>query len=85
MGGVEPSRRNITTPLISSLSGSADLPRLETGRLRSTCWLAAVAEGIGLRAFMDAAGSCSQRLGEIVATLPHANEPTAVAVMGGAR
>ncbi len=52
----------MTTPLISSLSGGADLPRLDTGRLRST-YLAAMARQIGLRAFMDAAGiACTQRL-----------------------
>lgn len=85
VGGVEPSRRNVTTPLISSLSGGRDLPRLEMGRLRST-WLASAAETIGLRAFMDAAGiACSQRLGDIVAGLPRADEATAVAILGGAR
>jgi integrase len=41
-GGTDPGRRNITTPLIRSLSGGAGLPRLDTGRLRAT-WLAEVA------------------------------------------
>jgi integrase len=83
VGGVEASRRNITTPLISSLSGGADLPRLEIGRLRST-WLAAVAEAIGLRAFMDAAGVvCSQRLGDIAAAVAPVDEETAVRLLGG--
>jgi integrase len=83
VGGVEGSRRNVTTPLISSLSGGADLPRLELGRLRST-WLAAVADAIGLRAFMDAAGVvCSQRLGDVVASLPAVAESQAVAILGG--
>jgi len=50
VGGAEFSRRNVTTPLISSSSGGADLARLELGRLRST-WLATVAEAIGPRAF----------------------------------
>jgi integrase len=85
IGGVELSRRNITTPLISSLSGGKDLPRLETGRLRST-WLAAVAEQIGLRAFMDAAGiACSQRLGDIIATLAPIGEEETVSLLGGLR
>jgi hypothetical protein len=53
VGGVDLARRNVTTPLISSLSGGVDLPRLELGRLRST-WLTAVAEAIGLRALLDA-------------------------------
>ncbi len=83
IGGVEASRRNVTTPLISSLSGGSDLPRLEMGRLRST-WLGAVAEGIGLRAFMDAAGiTCSQRLGDIVATLAAVGEEETVSLLGG--
>lgn len=83
VGGVDLSRRNVTTPLISSLSGGADLPRLELGRLRST-WLAAVADGIGLQAFMAAAGiTCSQRLGDIVCDLAPASEQQAVALLGG--
>jgi hypothetical protein len=83
VGGVDLARRNVTTPLISSLSGGSDLPRLELGRLRST-WLAAVAEAIGLRALMDAAGiACSQRLGDIIAELPPLEENQAVALLGG--
>jgi hypothetical protein len=83
VGGVDLARRNVTTPLIASLSGGADLPRLELGRLRST-WLSSVAEAIGLRAFMDAAGiACSQRLGDIVADLPAVNEQMAVTLLGG--
>jgi hypothetical protein len=83
VGGVDLARRNVTTPLISSLSGGADLPRLELGRLRST-WLTAVAEAIGLRAFMDAAGiACSQRLGDIAATVAPRGEPDTVALLGG--
>jgi hypothetical protein len=85
VGGVDLARRNVTTPLIASLSGGADLPRLETGRLRST-WLAVVAEMIGLRAFLDAAGVvCSQRLGDIAAGLPAIDETAAVALLGGGR
>jgi hypothetical protein len=84
VGGVDLARRNVTTPLIASLSGGADLPRLELGRLRST-WLSAAAEAIGLRAFMDAAGiACSQRLGDIVASLAAPDETAAVALLGGA-
>lgn len=84
VGGVDLKRRNVTTPLIASLSGGTDLPRLEVGRLRST-WLAAVGEAIGLRAFLDAAGVvCSQRLGDIAAGLPALNEQQTVALLGGA-
>ncbi|MHB1570178.1 MAG: hypothetical protein ACYCS2_02185 [Acidimicrobiales bacterium] len=83
IGGAEPNRRNITTGLISSLSGGADLPRLEIPRLRST-WLGAVAGAIGLRAFMDAAGiSCSQRLGDVVAHLAPVEEAVAVGLLSG--
>lgn len=83
VGGVDLARRNVTTPLIASLSGGTDLCRLELGRLRST-WLATVAEAIGLREFMDAAGiACSQRLGDIIAGLPPAGEEAAVRLLGG--
>lgn len=83
-GGIEPGRRNVTTPLISSLSAGGDLARLDMARLRAT-WLEEMAERIGLRAFMDAAGiSCSQRLGDIVARLGPVTEAEAVALLGGA-
>lgn len=59
IGGTSPARRNVTTPLTASLSGGADLPRIEIARLRAT-WLTEVAQAIGLRAFLDAAGvTCS--------------------------
>ena len=82
VGGTNPQRHNVTTPLISSLAGGVDLGRLDTGRLRST-WLAECAEGIGLSSFMAAAGiTCSQRLGDIVAGLPAASEAETVARLG---
>jgi hypothetical protein len=82
IGGVDPDRHNVTTPLISSLAGGTDLGRLSTGRLRST-WLTETAEGIGLRAFMDAAGiSCTQRLGDLVAGLAAPTETFAVTILG---
>ncbi|MDA8075497.1 MAG: hypothetical protein M0Z40_09745 [Actinomycetota bacterium] len=85
IGGASPGRRNVTTPLTASLSGGRDLPRCEIARLRAT-WLCAVAETIGLRAFMDAAGiTCSQRLGDLVAGLPSASEEEAVALLGARR
>lgn len=83
VGGVEPQRRNVTSPLIASLSGGVDLPRLEIGRLRAT-WLAEVADLIGLPTFMAAAGiTCSQHLGDVVAALPPGDEEHAVALLGG--
>lgn len=83
IGGTTTSRRNVTTRLTASLAGGADLARLDISRLRAT-WLCEVAETIGLRAFMDAAGVvCSQRLGDIVAHLEPVGEAEAVARLGG--
>jgi hypothetical protein len=83
-GGFSASRRNVTSGLVASLAGGADLPTLEVGRLRAT-WLREVAEGIGLKAFMDAAGiTCSQRLGDLVATLGAVDERRGVVLLGGA-
>ena len=83
IGGTSPTRRNVTTPLTASLAGGADVPRIEIARLRAT-WLREVAGVIGLRAFMDAAGiTCSQRLGDLAATLESACEQHAVALLGG--
>ena len=85
IGGTSPTRRNVTTPLTSSLAGGADLPRIDIARLRAT-WLCEVAERIGLRAFMDAAGiTCSQRLGDLVAGLAVPDDARAVAVLSGTR
>jgi len=84
-GGTDPGRRNITTPLIRSLSGGAGLPRLDTSRLRAT-WLAEAADLLGLATFMHAAGiTCSQRLGDLLAALDPADEATAVALLGATR
>jgi integrase len=83
-GGFSASRRNVTSGLVGSLAGGADLPRLDTGRLRAT-WLLEVAGVIGLGAFMDAAGiTCSQRLGDLVAHLERVEEGRAVSVLGAA-
>jgi hypothetical protein len=84
-GGREPARRNVTTPLISSLAGGTGLPRLEVSRLRAT-WLSDCAEKIGLATFMAAAGiTCSQRLGDLIAALDPAGEARAVALLGATR
>jgi len=84
-GGADPGRRNLTTPLIRSLSGGAGLPRLDTSRLRAT-WLAEVAGLLGLATFMHAAGiTCSQRLGDLLAALDPADEATAVTLLGATR
>jgi hypothetical protein len=84
-GGTDPGRRNITTPLTRSLAGGAGLPRLDTSRLRAT-WLADVADLLGLATFMHAAGiTCSQRLGDLLASLEPAAEADAVRLLGAAR
>jgi hypothetical protein len=84
IGGFSAQRRNVTADLKASVAGGADLPALDTGRLRAT-WLVEAAGAIGLRAFMDAAGiTCSQRLGDLVATLAARTEEDAVALLGGA-
>ena len=81
--GTSTSRRNVTSPLTASLTGGRDLPRLDVSRLRAT-WLCEVAERIGLRAFMDAAGIvCSQRLGDLLCHLAKVTEARAVAHIGG--
>ena len=83
IGGTERSRRNVSSALVASLSGGADLPRLELARLRST-WLCQLAGAMGLGAFMAAAGvDCSQRLGDIVAGLAPLAEAEAVGLLGG--
>ena len=71
-----PARRNITNPLTRALAGGTGLPRLDTSRLRAT-WLAEAAQLLGLPTFMHAAGiTCSQRLGDIIATLDPGGEAT---------
>jgi integrase len=84
-GGTDPDRGNITNPLVTALAGGTGLPRLDTSRLRAT-WLADCARNLGLATFMQAAGiTCSQRLGDITATLRPGTEAEAVALLGGRR
>jgi len=85
VSGTNPAAHNVTNPLLRSLSGGIDLPRLETPRLRSS-YLVAMAKAIGLGAFMEAAGvTCTQRLGDLVAHLEPPDEAAAVALLGAAR
>jgi len=84
-GGTSAVRKNITTPLTRSLAGGAGLPRLDASRLRMT-WLADCGRLLGLATFMHAAGiTCSQRLGDLLATLEPAGEAEAVVLLGGTR
>ncbi|MGH3164824.1 MAG: hypothetical protein ACRDN0_02890, partial [Trebonia sp.] len=81
-GGTDPSRRNITSPLISSLDGGSGLARLDTSRLRAM-WLRDCAELLGLATFTHVAGiSSSQRLGDLIAGLDPAGEAGAVRLLG---
>ena len=49
-------------------------------------WLADCARLLGLATFMHAAGiTCSQRLGDLLATLDPADEATAVTLLGARR
>jgi integrase len=84
-GGTDPGRRNLANPLIRALDGGSGLPRLDTSRLRAT-WLADCAALLRLATFMHAAGiTCSQRLGDIIATLEPGDEAEAVQLLGAAR
>jgi integrase len=84
-GGTSTGRGNVTNRLASSLAGGTGLARLDTSRLRAT-WLAEVAQLLGLATFLHAAGiTCSQRLGDITATLQPGSEAEAVALPGGQR
>ena len=84
-GGTDPGRRTSRNPLIGALAGGSGLPRLDTSRLRAT-WLAEPRELLGLATFMPAAGiSCSQRLGDIIASLEPGGEAEAVALLGAQR
>ena len=85
IGGYSASRRNVTSGLVAAVAGGMDLPALEVARLRAT-WLSTCAGIIGLKGFMDAAGIvCTQRLGDLVATLEPLDEEAAVALLGAAR
>jgi integrase len=85
VGGNAPQRKNLSDALCAALCQDAGLPRLEAGRLRAT-WLTECARLIGLKEFMQAAGvRCTQRLGDLVALLPEADERAAVALLGGDR
>src|SRR5258708_3615057 len=62
--------------------GGTGLPRLDASRLRAT-WLADCADLLGLATFLHAAGiTCSQRLGDIIATLDPGDEAAAVQLLG---
>ncbi len=85
IGGLDPYRKNVTTRIVSSLSGGNDMERLDVRRLRAT-WLERCATSLGIRAFMDAAGvTCSQRLGDICSRIDPPDEESAVTLLGASR
>ncbi len=85
VGGMDRARKNITSGLVAPLAGGIDLAPLCIRWLRST-WLTSVAETIGLRAFMEASGvDCSQRLGDIVSSLPVVDEAESMRLLSGKR
>ena len=82
VGGRDPSRQNVTGPLIANLTKHTDLARLSGARLRST-WLVECATLIGLRTFMDAAGvTCSQRLSDLLECVEPSDERASVELLG---
>jgi len=83
IGNGHPRRKNVTSPLVASMAGGADLGPMDVRRLRST-WLVRCAEDLGLRALLDAAGlRCTQRLGDLVADLAPVEEARAIVLLGG--
>jgi len=73
-GGVLPTRKNLTTPLLKTTAGGRDLPRLDIGRLRAT-WLCEQLERLGVPELLRAAGvTHSQRIWDLVAMLGPASE-----------
>jgi hypothetical protein len=82
VGGDDPARKNVTSPLLSTLEVGR-LDRLEVGRLRAT-WLAFHAQNMGLVALVHAAGlTGSSRLIELAAAQPHRDEAAMVTLLGG--
>jgi len=81
-GGVEATRKNLTTPLVARVAGGGDLPRLETGRLRAT-WLAEQLDRLGVPGLLRAAGvQHSQRIWDLAVVLDGGDEATLVARLG---
>jgi integrase len=83
IGGVEETRKNLTSNLLHKVAGGTDLPRIELGRLRAT-WLLTQAAAFSLAALFSAGGfSHSQYLGDIVAMLSPPCEDELVRLLGG--
>ena len=83
VGGVAPTRKNVTTPVLARASGGVGLKRLSVSRLRST-WLAEHLERLGLHGLLGAAGlKSSQRLFDLACSIPALSESELVVLLGG--
>lgn len=79
-GGVSPSRRNLTTPLLDSVVG--DVGRVDAGRLRAT-WLAEQLGRLGVSDLVRAAGvSHAQRIWDLAAGLAVGDEAALIGRLG---
>ena len=73
----------MTAPLVGTVSGGEDLPRLEVSRLRST-WLAEQAGRFGISVLLQVAGlKRSSRLGDLVSSSAELDEAVIVALLRG--
>ena len=83
VGGAEPTRRNVTSPLIASLAEGPDLPRLIFGP--TALDVGDPVCGRHRPGHLHGRGrhACSQRLGDVVAHLDPGDEARAVALLGG--
>ena len=83
VGGIAPTRKNVTTPVLARASGGLGLKRLSVSRLRST-WLAEQLERLGLHGLLYAAGlKYSQRLFDLAGSVPAMSESELVMALGG--
>ncbi len=83
VGGIAPTRKNVTTPVLARLSGGVGLKRLSVSRMRSS-WLAEQLGCLGVPALLRAAGlKYSQRLFDLALSLPQIDEAELVFLLGG--
>jgi hypothetical protein len=83
VGGIAPTRKNITTPVLARLSGGVGLERLSVSRMRST-WIAEQLGRLGVPALLRATGlKYSQRLFDLALSLPDIDEAELVLLLGG--
>lgn len=81
-GGRDAKRRNVVAPLLASIAGGADLPRLEMPRLRAM-WLCEQLRRSRVPELLAAAGvGHSQRVLDLARTLPVGDEVVMVEVFG---